>query len=125
MNLPVIVAQLQETKAAMNRTLLEVALQGAKLPAAAESLVRAQFEGKSFEAADVTKSIDSARKLVSELTGKDVAQGPGRIHGMLSSEDQLTAAVEDLFEVPRSAGLEVCEGCETAGHPRAVPGSDR
>jgi hypothetical protein len=53
--------------------------------------------------------------LVSALTGKDVAQGPGRIHGMLSSEDQLTAAVEDLFEVPRSAGLESVKAARLQG----------
>ncbi len=42
--------------------------------------------------------------MVTELTGSAVVAGPGRITGMVTSEERLQTAVDDLFGVPRDAG---------------------
>lgn len=92
-------------RAQMCGYLLDTALSGSKLPAPMAEQVRRQFSGKVFEASELQSAIEDARKLVSDLTGGLVVEGPGRIHGMFSSEDQLTAAVDDLFGVARDDKL--------------------
>lgn len=106
---------MQETKAAANSYLLELGLQAARLPRPAENFVRAQLEGRDFSPQELTRSIDEARKLVSDLTGAAAAQGPVRISGMYDSRDQLQAAVDDLFEVPRDKGLENLKAARLQG----------
>ena len=86
--------------------LLDSGLAAAKLPAAMAEHVRSQFAGKLYEPVELTEAIDKARKLVSDLTGGATVAGPGRIHGMFSSEDQIQAAVDDLLEAPREPGAE-------------------
>ncbi len=95
--------------------LLEQGLAAAKLPAAVADRVRGQFAGKVFEPAELSQAIEDGRKLVSELTGALVVQGPGRIHGMYSSEDQLTAAVHDLLGAERPKGLEDLKAAKLSG----------
>ncbi len=108
---PATAAQLQETRAAMNQALLDLRLTAARLPRAAEEFIRAQFAGRDFTPAELDRSLEGARGLVSALTGGAAAQGPGRISGVFDSRDQLQAAVDDLFGVPREKGL---EGLRTA-----------
>lgn len=98
-------------RAQMCALLLGSALAASKLPEAAREMVRKQFDGKVFEAEALNAAIESTRELVGQLTAAQVATGPGRISAMFSSEDQLQAAVDDMFEVPRNAGL---EGLKTA-----------
>lgn len=81
--------------------LLESALGAANLPKPVAVRVRQQFEGEVFEAGDLQTAIADARQLVSELTGAAAVQGPARISGMVTSEERLQAAVDDLFGVPR------------------------
>jgi hypothetical protein len=90
-----------EMRARMCSYLLDSAVASSLLPPAMAERVRKQFSGKVFDAAELQSAIDDARSLVSELTGAQVVQGPGRIHSMFSSEDQLQAAVDDLFQVQR------------------------
>lgn len=91
----------RQVRAQMCGYLLDSGLAAAKLPPAVENRIRKQFEGLVFEPQQLLEAIDDARQMVSELTGGLVVQGPGRIHGMYSSEDQLQAAVDDLLGAPR------------------------
>lgn len=84
---------------------LESGLAASKLPAPMTERVRAQFAGKEFAPAELEAAIADARNLVTALTGQDTVKGP-RITGMFSSEDQIKAAVADMFEVDRDPGLE-------------------
>ncbi|MDZ4159755.1 MAG: hypothetical protein U1B80_08190, partial [Anaerolineaceae bacterium] len=95
--------------------LLDSSLAASHLPAAAAQRVRKAFSGRSFEAAELQAAIEDARQLVSELTATAVVQGPGRIHGMFSSEDQLQAAVDDLFGAPRQPGLQSLRAARLSG----------
>jgi hypothetical protein len=83
--------------------LLSSALGAAKLPAPAAERVRKQFSGRAFEASELETAIADARKLVSDLTAGLVVQGPGRVHAMFTTEDQLQAATDDLLGAPRDA----------------------
>ncbi len=97
--------RLEAQRTQLSRYLLEAGLQTAKLPPAMEAYVRGQFEGRDFEPAQLTRAISEARKLISDLMGPGAVVGPGRITGMFDSRDQLQAAVDDLFEVPRDESL--------------------
>ena len=81
--------------------LLTSGLAAAKLPAAVSERVRKQFAGMVFEPTELSQAIEDARALVSELTGGMIVNGPGAIHGMYSSGDQLQAAVDDLLGAER------------------------
>lgn len=94
----------RQVRVQMCQYLLDSGLAAAKLPQAVENRIRKQFSGHVFEPQKLTQAIDDARALVSELTGAMVVQGPGRVHGMYSSEDQLQAAVDDLLGAPREQG---------------------
>jgi hypothetical protein len=87
----------------MCRYLLDSALDAANLPKPAAARVRKQFADTVFDGAELDQAIEDARGLVSELTGASVVNGPGRITGMVTSEERLQTAVDDLFGVPRSA----------------------
>ena len=90
--------------------LLGSALAASRLPEVTQARLRKSFEGKSFEPAVLQTAIEDARAEVSALTGALTVQGPGRIHGMSSSEDQLQAAFDDLLGAPRDTdkvGLKV------------------
>ena len=95
--------------------LLDSGLAAARLPAAMAEHVRSQFTGKLYEPAELNTAIDQARKLVSDLTGGGVVAGPGRIHGMYNSDDQLQAAVDDLLEAPREAGAQQLKAARLGG----------
>lgn len=102
-------------RAQMCTYLLDSGLAAAKLPAAVTERVRKQFSGKVFEPAELTGAIEDARKLVSELTGAGLIQGPGRMHGMFSSEDQFSAALFDLLGAERPEGLKTLKAAKLSG----------
>ncbi|HEY3345591.1 MAG TPA: hypothetical protein VGJ97_11725 [Anaerolineaceae bacterium] len=81
--------------------LLTLALEGARLPETAKEQIRARFNGRDFSADEVTQEIERARALVGALQAPGIIQGPGMITGMLTAEERLQAAVDDLFEAPR------------------------
>ncbi len=95
--------------------LLDSGLAAAKLPAAMAEHVRGEFAGRVFEPVELTEAIDSARKLVSDLTGGSTVAGPGRVHSMFNSEDQVQAAVDDLLEAPREKGAENLKTARLSG----------
>jgi hypothetical protein len=105
----------QEIRASMCGYLLDSGLTASRLPAAMQESLRARFAGKAFEPAELAQAIEDARKLVSDLTAGAVVSGPGRVHGMFSSEDQLQAAVDDLFGVEREPALKDLKAARLQG----------
>ncbi len=88
--------------------LLGLALEGARLPKPAAEAVRARFDGREdYGAEEVAREIESARALVGALQAPGIIQGPGSsaITGMITGEERLQAAVDDLFEAPRDEAL--------------------
>ena len=88
-------------RAQMCEYLLSSGLAAAHLPEPAAERVRKQFAGKVFEPAELTAAIEDARALVSALTAATIVQGPGRITNMVTTHDQLQAAMDDLLGAPR------------------------
>lgn len=88
----------------ISQALLETALAAAGLPAALSDLIRGQFGGRVFDPAELNEQIARARQTVAELTAGRVVQGTpgGRIGGMVTTEEQLQTAVDDLFGAPRN-----------------------
>ena len=66
-------------RAQMCAYLLDSGLAASKLPAPMQDHVRQQFTGRLFEPAELQTAIDSARKLVSDLTAQvvDARDKPG------------------------------------------------
>ena len=95
----------QAVRAQMCGYLLDAGLSASMLPAPMVDHVRSLFTGRVFEPAELNAALDNARTLVSSLTGPGSVVGSGRVHSMFSSEDQLQAAVDDMFDIPRSKGL--------------------
>jgi hypothetical protein len=95
----------REVRAQMCAYLLESGLAASKLPKPAQDRVRTQFAGKLFEPTELTAAIEDARKLVADLIGGTAVAGVSGAHNLFSSEDQLTAAVDDLLEAPRDPAL--------------------
>lgn len=93
------------TRAELSRLLLETSLAAAHLPSAVTEHVRQRFANRAFDPAELQAVLTDHRALVSELTGAGVVQGPGRVTGMFSSEDQISAAVHDLLGAQRPADL--------------------
>lgn len=93
----------QQGKLAISQALLEAALSSAGLPAALGEMIRSQFSGRAFDPDELNAQIARARQTVAELTAGRVVQGTpgGRIGGMVTTEEQLQAAVDDLFGAPR------------------------
>lgn len=86
--------------------LLESGLAASKLPKPVQDRIRAQFTDRIFEAAELQAAINDHREMLSELAASQTVQGPGRITAMFNERDKLQAAVDDLFEAPREAGLQ-------------------
>ncbi len=85
--------------------LLESALANARIPAAACASLRRRFSGRIFDPADLNAAIDEARTLTAELAGGSVINGSPNIEGMVTTEDRLQAAVDDLLGAPRDPGM--------------------
>ncbi len=94
----------QDVRVQMCGYLLDSALAAARLPKPVTDRVRKQFDGQVFEGDQLKQAIEDARQMVTELTGPATVAGPGRISGMVTSEERLQTAVDDLFGVPREAG---------------------
>ena len=95
-----------EARESMCSCLLEATLASAHLPPALENSLRSRYGSGVFQPPALQAAIREARQLVSDLTGGMVIQGAGRLSEMVSSEDQISAAMCDLLGAPRPAGLE-------------------
>ncbi|MDO9546629.1 MAG: hypothetical protein Q7J07_07765 [Pelolinea sp.] len=98
----------------MGEQFLESALTAAKLPAPVAERLRVQFAGKLFEADELTLAIEDSRKMVSELTGGAVVQGP-RVHSMFDTADKLQASVDDLLGAPRDEAAKAFKVAKLSG----------
>ena len=108
-------AEARKVRAEMCSYLLDSAMASSKLPKPVTDRIRKQFAGKVFEPAELTAEIEDARSMVTELTGSGIVSGPGRISAMFSSEDQLQAAVDDMFDVPRDKGADNIDVARLSG----------
>jgi hypothetical protein len=106
---------LQQVRQEMCACLLETSLAASRLPEAMQQVIRRQFQGRVFQTADLNAALEETRAMVSEITGARAVQGPGRIHAMFDSRDQLQAAVDDLFEAPRDPALAKVEAARLSG----------
>ncbi|GIV62753.1 MAG: hypothetical protein KatS3mg045_0092 [Bellilinea sp.] len=109
----------QPTTAALEgelcRLLLEQSLAAAHLPTAAAERIRRQFSGQTFDPADLQRTIEDTRQMVSELTAGQWVNGPARIEAVYSPEDQLKAAVHDLLGIPKPAALHGLKAARLSG----------
>lgn len=96
--------------------LLDTALDASKLPKAARTVVHKRFVGTEFEATDLEDAIEDQRKVMAELLASQRISGPGRTTGaMFNTDDQLQAAVEDMFGVERSEHLKNAKPARLSG----------
>jgi len=86
--------------------LLDTGLAASHLPEPTQERLRAQFSGRTFHPDELTAAISQARTEISAIMGAQVVQGPGRMNQIFNSEDQFTAAVDDLLGAPRDEGSE-------------------
>ena len=105
----------RKVRAQMCGYLLDSGLAACKLPAPVVNKIRKQFSGKVFEAEELTQAIDENRALLAELQAGSIIQGAGRIGGMVSSEDQFTAAVHDLLGAERPEGMQSVKAAKLSG----------
>jgi hypothetical protein len=94
-----------QASAAAETYWLNTALTAAHLPQACADEIRRQFKGKALEPEALEAAIQSQRRLVSALTGRERVKNGPRIEGMFSAEDQLQAAVDELFGLPQETSL--------------------
>jgi len=85
--------------------LLEASLAAARLPAPAAEQVRKQFAGRSFQPGELNVAIEDARRLVAELQAGGVIRSAKEVSGMMTPEERLQAAVDDLLGAPRDPAM--------------------
>jgi hypothetical protein len=95
----------RHTRLQMCAYLLDSGLSASKLPKPVQERIRVQFKGKIFEAAELQASIKDSRDMLAELSAAQSVKGPGHISSLFDERDKLQAAVDDLFEAPRSDNL--------------------
>jgi len=89
----------------MCKSVLNASLANSKLPGPSQRVIRAHFEGRTFEPEELDKAIEEKRKEIAELSEASLIRGPARAGGMATSDDQIVAAAHDLFGVERPAEL--------------------
>jgi hypothetical protein len=90
--------------------LLKVSLKASSLPVPSAQRLEKRFaamldNGEPFEPADLDTAIEEEENFLSAMTSAGVIRGPARITNMTTVADQLEAAVDDMFGVPRAAHL--------------------
>jgi hypothetical protein len=99
----------------MCQDLLSSGLNASKLPKSMAEYVRKQFNGKIYKASELQDAIDEQRTILSDLQGSSAVKGPARISSMFSSDDQIMAAVDDMFGNPREARYEKVQAARLSG----------
>ena len=99
----------------LNQEELEALLDANSVPSQLREEVRKAFIGRTMQAQDVETAIDLARSVYAAATNGAVVQGPRQISGVFSTEDQLEAAVEDLFAIQRSPHLQGLKAARLSG----------
>ena len=83
---------------------MEMGLEKSKLPKPMQDMIKKQFEKQAFSIEALDEAVEAQRTLLSQLTGSSTVRSPGRVEGMLSEDDRLRLAVEDLFGLEREPG---------------------
>lgn len=98
---------LQELRLELSATLVETRLAASGLPVVLRDRLRKQFAGKAIRPADLETAIEDSRRLVADLQGGSVVAGiqGGALSGVVSSEERLQAAVDDLLGAPRDPAM--------------------
>ncbi len=99
----------------LNQEELEAVLDANHVPAPVREEIRKAFIGRTMQAEDIETAVSLGRNVYAAATGGSVVQGPRQISGMFSSEDQLEAALEDLFGIPRSQRLQGLKAARLSG----------
>ncbi len=89
----------------MCKSVLNASLANSKLPGPSQRVIRAHFEGRTFEPEELDKAIEEKRKEIAELSEASLIRGPARVGGMVTTDDQIVVAAHDLFGVERPAEL--------------------
>ncbi|OGO42243.1 MAG: hypothetical protein A2W36_06120 [Chloroflexi bacterium RBG_16_58_14] len=89
----------------MCKAVLNASLTNSKLPGPSQRVIRAHFEGRTFEPEELEKAIEDKRKEIAELSEASLIRGPARVGGMVTTDDQIVVAAHDLFGVERPAEL--------------------
>ena len=108
--------KVRASRVKMCEYLLDTALTASKLPNAAQAVIRKQFAGKVFEPTELEETIEGQRKVLAEFAASSRISGPGRVSGaMFNTDDQLQAAVEDLFGIERSENVKNAKPSRLSG----------
>ncbi len=102
-------------RAQLSAVLLEAGLGAARLPVPLAEHVRRQFSGREVTGEALNQAIGEARGLASALGGGTAVSGLAGIRGMYDTRDQLQAAVDDLLEAPREAGMQNLKPARLSG----------
>lgn len=84
----------------LSRALLDARLAQTGLPITLTSSIRARFAGRPFTPAELDAALQEARSLVAELQGPRAIAGTPPL-SMVTAEERLQAAVDDLLGAPR------------------------
>lgn len=98
----------QSPASVLSELLLETRLTAAALPQPVSEMLRGQFAGRTFRLAELDAAIAAAGEMVSRLTGARAVAGlPGgaSISGMITEEERLQAATDDLLGAPREPNM--------------------
>lgn len=99
----------------MCANLLKASLSASKLPAASQVVIEKMFKDHIFQPTELEQAIQDKRAELSEVIASQIVSGPGRINQMVTSDDQLRAAVDDLFGLKRNANLESVKAARLSG----------
>ena len=99
-------ARLRAEQSQLSEFLLENTLEQGGLPNPFKERIRKQFSNRSFSPAELRGAVREARGLLAELEGGKAIAGVGRVEGMVEPGERLQAAVDDLFGLPRTQGLQ-------------------
>jgi hypothetical protein len=118
----------QDFRRQMCALLLEQGVSASRLPQAAQEYVRAQYTEKAvgadgnpvervklFNPSDLTKSIEEVRSLAGSMASRGIVGASGIVGGMFTADEQLQAAVDDMFGAPRDEKLKSLKVARLSG----------
>lgn len=101
---------------ALRSSLLETALSASQLPQPLQEHIRRDFASRAFEPAELDRAIADGRSMVSAILGGSAVNGIApRVEAMVSSRDQVSAAVHDLLGARRPDGLQTVHAAKLSG----------
>ncbi len=115
-NLQVKSEQADAVMLSMCANLLKASLAASKLPAASQAVIEKSFKDRIFQPTELETAIQDKRTELSEVIASQVVSGPARnIAQMATTDNQLRAAVDDMFGIPRDAALKDVKPARLSG----------